>query len=108
MNRITYKDCIKQAAINLQLDDVIAALDSTELPTADVLSEIERLADCAKMTAIEIASDYIPLTREEEAASENRRIRISSLEERVSAIVSVRQGVHNVCFKLEQQIIFSN
>ncbi|MCL2255828.1 MAG: hypothetical protein FWC11_03100 [Firmicutes bacterium] len=108
-NRITYRDCVRQAAINLQLDDVITALQGTSNnfggASADVVGEIERLTNCAKMTAIEIASDYIPLTREEETRSQNQRVRLSSLMERVSSVVAVRQGTQNVNFSLSHDEI---
>ena len=99
-NRITYRDCVRQSAINLQLDDVLTALDSIATIADDVALEIDRLTDCAKMTAIEIASDYIPLTREEEAESKNQRIKITSLSERVSSIVAVRLGYRDINFSV--------
>ena len=98
------KEIIKLSATYLQLEDVLKlqVLDGEEeSPTELTIKNYELLLKAVNLVQEEIASDYIPLNKEENIEIIYEEILFSSLSERIIQVISIKNEINQeVKYKL--------
>jgi len=101
---VNVKEIVKLSATYLQLEDVLKleVLDGEEeSPTELTLKNYELLIKAVNLVQEEIASDYIPLKKEEIVEVTNEEIAFSNLSERIIQVFSVKNEIYEeVKYKL--------
>jgi hypothetical protein len=100
MSIVTYRDCARQSAFFLGLDDAGAALEQdAPAPSARVQGEINTLVSCVYAALHEIACDYVPLEKTEAVQADGGRIYFRDLSENILDIRDIKRNGKNVVFR---------
>lgn len=100
-NNLKMRDCVLTAAVLLQLESVVSALDESAEQGADAETarEIALLTRCGNLVLHEIASEYIPLRVSERVTVRNKRFDYSALSRKAVDIYSVKRAGKSVPFR---------
>lgn len=100
-NLLKMRECVSNAALFLQLDDVSAALDDGEETSIgeDTQKIIELLVKCGNLVLSEVAADFLPLKKIDKIISKNGQIAYGDLSKKAVDIFAVKLKGKNMSFR---------
>lgn len=93
------KDAIYNAAVFLQLEDVIGFIENGGEKTDEVTELVSQLERLAKLVINEIVCDYCPIKTTEKIVVSGGYFDFSELEKDVLDVYSIKQNGKNISFK---------